>query len=233
MQGREEELGFGLKKQQCRHIGLVVLTDLDFADDIVLLSEEIWQAQELLKRVETESLSIGLKANANKTKCQVCNQPESVQIETLDGTILEVVNDFKYLGSMTSVTKADVKCRKAAACRTCNKLNRFWKSQLNRSVKIRVFCTVAESVLLYGLETWTLTKGLKKQLGGCCTHLLIAVHNIYWSAHIPDKDLYGSLPNLSEKLKQCRVRLAGHCYRQSEEAVSRLVLWTPTHGQCD
>ena len=41
--------------------------DLDFADDIALLSEEIWQAQELMKRVKTESLSIGLKASAKKT----------------------------------------------------------------------------------------------------------------------------------------------------------------------
>ena len=102
--------------------------DLDFADDIALLPEEIWQAQELLKRVKTESLSIGLKANTKKTKCQVYNQPEPVQIATLDGTILEVVNDFKHLGSMTSSTKTDVKCRKAAAWRTCNKLNMLWKS---------------------------------------------------------------------------------------------------------
>ena len=102
-------------KQQSRCIGPVVLTDLNFTDDIALLSEEIWQAQKLLKRVKTESLSIGLKANAKKTKCQVYNQPEPVQIATLDGTILEVVDDFKYLGSMTSSTKVDVKYRNAAA----------------------------------------------------------------------------------------------------------------------
>ena len=40
--------------------------------------------------------------------------------------------------------------------------------------------------------------------------------------HISNKDLCGSLPRLSEKLKQCRLRFGGHCYRHSEEAVSRL-----------
>ena len=167
MQVREEELGFCLKKQHSRHMGQVVLIDLDFADDITLLSEEICQAQELLKRVKIEPLSIGLKANTKKVKCKVYNQPEPVKIVTLDGTILEVVNDFKYLGSMTRSTKADVKCRKAAAWGTCNKLNKFWKSQLNISIKIRVFCTVVKSVLLYGLETRALTKGLEKQQDGC------------------------------------------------------------------
>ena len=61
------------------------------------------------------------------------SKPELVQIATLDGTILEVMIGFKYLGSMTSSTKVDVKFRKAAAWRTCNTFNRLWKSQLNRS----------------------------------------------------------------------------------------------------
>ena len=143
------------------------------------------------------------------------------------------MNDFKYLGSMTSSTKVDVKCRKAAAWRTCNTLNRFWKSQMNRSIQIRVFCTIVEPMLLYGSETWILTKGLEKQLDGCYTHMLRAVQNIHWSDHISNKDLYGSLPKLSEKLNSAEIRFAGHCYRYSEEAVSRLVLWTPTHGQHD
>ena len=95
--------------------------DLDLDDGIALLSEEIWQAQELLKRVK-----IGLKVNAKKTKCQVYNQLQPVQIATLDRTILEVINDFNHLVSMTSSTEADVKCKMAAAWRTCNKLNRFW-----------------------------------------------------------------------------------------------------------
>ena len=75
----------------------VVLIDLDFTDNIAMLSEEIWQAQELLKRDKIESLSIGLKANTKKAKYQVYNQPEPVHMATLDGTILEVINNFKYL----------------------------------------------------------------------------------------------------------------------------------------
>ena len=96
-----------------------------------------------------------------------------------------------------------------------------------------MFCTVVESVLLYGVETRTLIKGLEKQLDGCYTHLLGAVQNIHWTDHISNDDLYGSLPRLSEKLKQYRLRFAGYCYRQSEEAVLRLTLWTPTHGHHD
>ena len=46
----EEALAFHLVKRRSRRIGPEVVTDLDFADDIALLSEEIHQAQDLLLR---------------------------------------------------------------------------------------------------------------------------------------------------------------------------------------
>ena len=45
---REEELGFQLQRRRSRRVHPVVITDLDFADDIALLSQQIEQAQELL-----------------------------------------------------------------------------------------------------------------------------------------------------------------------------------------
>ena len=54
-------------KRSSRRIGPETVTDLDFADDIVLLSEGIDQAQEILKRVETSVGKVGLKFNAGKT----------------------------------------------------------------------------------------------------------------------------------------------------------------------
>ena len=55
IEGKEEALGFHLAKRRSRRIGLEVVTNLDFADDITLLSEEIHKAQELLQR-EKESV---------------------------------------------------------------------------------------------------------------------------------------------------------------------------------
>ena len=68
IKNRKEELGFQLVKRQSRQIRPEVLTDLDFADDFVLLSEEVQQAQELLCRVETSVAKVWLKMNSGKTK---------------------------------------------------------------------------------------------------------------------------------------------------------------------
>ena len=44
--------------------------------------------------------------------------------------------------------------------------------------KIKTFLATVEAVLLYGSETWTLTKALTKQFDGCYTRMLRMVYNI-------------------------------------------------------
>ena len=61
--GREEKLGFQLVERQSRRIGPEVLTDLDFADDIALLSDEVLQAQNFALpcvNLFTPTLKVGL-----------------------------------------------------------------------------------------------------------------------------------------------------------------------------
>ena len=75
-----------------------MVTDLDFADDIALVSDAACQAQELLDRVEDAALRVGLHMNAKKTQCMVFNHQDDVTIKTSTGAILEVVKDINYLG---------------------------------------------------------------------------------------------------------------------------------------
>ena len=64
--GREEELGFTLVPRKSRRVPPVTVTDLDFADDIALVSNTIEQAQDLLLSVEEECLKVGLQLNTKK-----------------------------------------------------------------------------------------------------------------------------------------------------------------------
>jgi len=50
--GMKEETGFTITPKRSRRTPAVTLTDLDFADDICLLSNEMDQAQHLLARIE-------------------------------------------------------------------------------------------------------------------------------------------------------------------------------------
>lgn len=231
IEGKEEELGFQLERRRSRGIGPKVLTDLDFADDIALLSEEIQQAQELLFRVERSVAKVGLAMNAGKTKVMSFNIKSKVDINTANGTHLEEVDDFRYLGAWMASTDKDIKFRKASAWRACNKLSNIWKSTLPRPFKLRFFSATVESVLLYGCESWTLTPKLTKGLDGMYTRMLRTILNVHWSQKVTNKELYGKLPKLSDKIRQRRTRFAGHCSRSQDEPVSQLLHWTPKHDR--
>ena len=62
-----------------------LLCDLDFADDIVLLSNEIEQAKNLVHSAEAECLKVGLRLNAGKTKAMFFTS-DVQPLQSLDGT---------------------------------------------------------------------------------------------------------------------------------------------------
>ena len=107
--GREEDLGFTIKPRQSRRVGPLNITDLDFADDIALLSDTAEQAQKILNRDETAALHVGLHMNAKKTKFMAFNQQTVTKIQTQEPSLLEEVQDFKYLGAWVRSTEQDVK----------------------------------------------------------------------------------------------------------------------------
>ena len=229
--GKEEELGFTLHPRKSRRHPKVVLTDLDFADDIALLSDEIEQAQELLSRVESECKKVGLCINAKKTKALAINITDPPSLHTKDGTALEWVSDFKYLGSWVEQSAKDLNVRKALAWQALNGMVRIWKSNLNKNLKARFFKGTVEAILLYGCETWTLTESMQKALDGTYTRMLRKAFNIHWSSHITNEELYKDLTKVSNTIAARRAQLAGHCHRHPELSAQPLVLWEPKHGQ--
>ena len=167
--GKEEELGCTVTPRRSRRIPGKVITDLDFADDIALLSNDLELAQRLLSNVEEECKRVGLHRNASKTKVLFCNTLSQNPLITSNGNILEQVHDFKYLGSWVSSTKHDIKVRKALAWKALNTMCKVWKSGISKGPKCRLFVATVESVLLYSCQTWSLTSTIERSVDGTYT----------------------------------------------------------------
>ena len=90
--------------------------------------------------------------------------------------------------------------------------------------------TTVESVLLYGSETWTLTKTLLKQLDGTYTRILRMILNVHWSQKVTNEVLYGAIERISTKIRRRFLKFTGHCLRIDGDVFSDLVLLEPTHG---
>jgi len=99
-------------------------TDFDYADDIALVSNLVEQAQKMLHRVEAECRNVGLRLNAKKTEIMAYNVAHA-KIKTLDGAVLNLTEDFKYLGSHIGSSGKDIQIRKALAWRALHSMNKF------------------------------------------------------------------------------------------------------------
>ena len=92
------------------------------------------------------------------------------------------MDDFIYLGSWIESTDREIRVRKGKAWGALHRLKDIWKSKLSKSLKIILFIAACdcESVLLYGSETWTLTKAQEKSLDKTYTKMLRMVLGISW-----------------------------------------------------
>ena len=202
------------------------LTDLDYADDLALLSDLISDAQELLHSLEIAAEKVGLTLNEPKTECMILNADSShPPISSKSGAVLKEVSDFKYLGSYVGDSRKDFETRKALAWKSCNKLHSIWQSSIPKKTKLSFFRASVESVLLYGSETWTMNREFEKRLDGLYTRLLMRVQNLNWKDHPTLADIYGDLPRISHTLMIRRLQFAGHCIRAPDQPVSDLVMW--------
>ena len=89
------------------------LEDLDFADDISLLSHKQQDAQEKLCRVAAEAEKTGLQINIGKTEAMRVNNKQDDPLRLHQENIKEV-DKFVYLGSVVSKdggTDEDIKCQ--------------------------------------------------------------------------------------------------------------------------
>ena len=154
---------------------------------------------------------------------------QTVDISTLDGTSLKLVDKFTYLRSSVSSTEQDIDTRLTKAWTAINRLSIIWKSDLTDKMKRSFFQAAVVSILLYGFTTWTLTKRLEK-LDGSYTRMLRAILNKSWWQHPTRHQLYGHLPPITKTIQVRRTRHAGHCWRSRDELINDVYLWTPTYG---
>ncbi|PFX25697.1 ATP-dependent helicase SGS1 [Stylophora pistillata] len=93
------------------------LEDLDFADDLALLSHSHQEMQDKTTELAATSSQVGLKIHEGKTKILKINTASEDPV-TLRGSKLEEVEAFTYLGSIINRqggTDADVRARIAKA----------------------------------------------------------------------------------------------------------------------
>ncbi|VDO63506.1 unnamed protein product [Schistosoma margrebowiei] len=125
------------------------LDDLDFADDLALLSRTHEQIQIKIVSVAAVSASVGLNIHKRKTKVLKYNTENGNPIN-LDSETPEDVNSFIHLGSIIDEqggSDADVKARIDKATAAFLQLSNIWNSkQLSTNIKVTILNTNSKTV---------------------------------------------------------------------------------------
>ena len=209
------------------------LDDLDFADDIALLSHNHEQMQNKTKLLKDASQAIGLKIHPGKSKILKVKTVGTDNI-MVGNNQLEVVSEFTYLGSIVDDkggTGADIKARIGKARIAFSSLNKVWKDRnISRKTKIKLFNSNVKSVLLYGSETWSLTKTLTSKLQVFINTCLRRIMKIRWNDKVQNKILWERTGQrqMAEEIGRRKWRWIGHTLRKPASSTIRHALqWNP------
>jgi len=147
------------------------------------------------------------------------------QTLSLNGEYIEVVSDFKYLGSMMASSERDMRIRKGQAWGAFWKLEKIWKAnEIPIELKINIFKSSVLTILLYGSETWIINKQENKALDSFVTSCCRIMLNIKRQDHISNDELIErikqqtngrvNLRKLSEYVAGRQLAWVGHMLRR-------------------
>ena len=87
------------------------------------------------------------------------------------------------------------------------------------------------SILLYGCTTWMLTERIVKTLNRICSRILRGILNKSWKQNpAKQQQLYEHLLPIFKTIQIRRTRHAGHCWRNEDELISDILIWTSSHN---
>ena len=198
-----------------------IISSCRYADDTALLAESEVGLQRVIDKLDRVGINYGLRINTKKTKVMVMSKAKvgpKINI-TIRGEALQQVSDFSYLGSLISSDgrcEKEVKKRIVLAKQAFVNLKEFFKSGVNLSLKKRLLECYVWSVVLYGSETWTLSKAMQARLGSFEMWCYRRILKISYKEHISNATVLSRIKSKSKLLKihkQRKFKYFGHMIR--------------------
>ena len=205
------------------------LEDLEFADDIALLSSKFSDMQQKMQKISETSETTGLKINASKTKALRINTRIKDQL-MMKNEGIEDVDKFTYPGTLITKeggTSEEIKIRLHKARAAFNQLKQIWKSNIySRNTKIKIYNTNVKPVFLYGSECWKINNTEVRK----CETLQNRCMKIHWPNTISNENLHRATKTntVEDEIKAKRWKYIGHILRREKKENIRIALtWAP------
>lgn len=213
----------------------VFLSHLRFADDIVLFAETLEELQVMVESLYHASLKIGLKMNMSKTKVMTNISSESIPTIMVGNEVLEVVEQYVYLGHILSFDKThqrkEISRRIQLGWAAFNKLADILKPvNIPQCLKTRLFNQCVLPTMTYGAETWTLTKETVHKIRVAQRAMERAMLGIKLQDRVRNVEIRRrtKVQDVGHVITKLKWSWAGHVARQSDGRwAKKLTEWWP------
>ena len=216
-------------------VELLTIRELLFADDCALAACTLEALQGLCNRFVAASRRFGLTISIKKTEALYQPAPGNIYVApviTIGDKQLNAVDNFKYLGSIVSSDAsmdAEIAARIAKATSAFARLvKRLWTNRgIRLDTKIAVYKATVVTTLLYGCETWTLTR---KQIGRLEKfHLatLRKISRIRWYHYKTNYEVLShcKISTLESMLDKAKLRWTGHVIRMKNTRIPKALMY--------
>jgi hypothetical protein len=215
-------------------IGNKKLSNLRFADDVVLFSESKSELLQMVEELQSASKKVGLELNMTKTKI-INNSNEDNYL--LNGFKIEVIEDYKYLGQIISFKNRqskEVDARVSAAWKSFWALKKFLLSELPIYHKRKLMDSIILPILTYGAQTWSLSKDNERKLCVEQRAMERKMLKISKTKHLTNEEIRekSKIKDVLVHAKTLKWNFCGHVQRLSDERWTKIVEnWTPIDGK--
>ena len=147
------------------------LNNLRFADDIVLLANNVNELQGMVEDLNKESKKVGLEMNLDKTVYLINRNIDQTSTGvTVNGVKLKRVDEYTYLGQIITENGSSDKeiTRRIGLCwRQFGEAHTIFKSKrLSVIHKRKIYNKCILPTLTYGAQTWTVSRGKALKIQG-------------------------------------------------------------------
>lgn len=174
----------------------------------------------------------------NKAKTKILAQPRPGENPpapdiTMDGTTIECVEHFPYLGSILSThstSSKEIENRLQAGHTAYGRLSTrvFKNKDLTTHTKVMVYNAIIVSTLLYACETWTLYSRDLKKLEQFHQKKLRAIMKIKWNDYASNTAVLerANVTSIEAMIMKHRLRWSGHVVRMEDTRLPKKILFS-------
>ena len=210
-----------------------------FADDAALVADSKEKLVRLIREFERVCNRRKLKINVGKSKVMRCsalggNEPLNI---SLNGELLEEVNEFKYLGSMVASgggMDAEVRERLSAGGKVMGGLASMWKCRgMSIEAKMCMWESIVVPTVLYGSESWVLSAEERHRVNVFdmrCLRRVLGVSVMDRVRNVDIRRVCGNKMSLTDRADRNMLKWFGHIERMEGNRLTKKIYTSKVEG---